>query len=73
MKCKFCGEETELFFCPNCGKIIEYPQFIKDNAKLEKELAEYVQSLVQEAQDKKIEVQQFVDKGSIAKVMFRKY
>lgn len=73
MKCKFCGEETELFFCPSCGKIIEFPQFIKGNAKLEKGLADYVQSLVQEAKDKKIEVQQFVDKGSIAKVMFRKY
>ena len=46
MKCKFCGEETELFFCPNCGKIIEYPQFIKDNAKLEKEVAKVTSVLI---------------------------
>ena len=73
MKCKFCGTETELFFCPNCGKIIEYPQFIKGNAKLEKGLADYVLSLIQEAKDKKIEVEDFVNKGSIAKEMFRNY
>ena len=73
MKCNFCSTETELFFCPNCGKIIEYPQFIKGNAKLEKELTDYVQSLVYEARSKKLEVQEFVDKGTIAKEMFRKY
>ena len=45
MKCKLCNKETGLFYCLDCGKVIEYPDFIKGNPKLERGLDEIIVNL----------------------------
>lgn len=72
-KCKKCGKMTELAFCPDCGKIIEYPSFIADSDKLKKDLDEYVSELVSDAQNTKQEIHELVSKGKLAEAVFRQY
>lgn len=72
-KCKQCNINTDLFFCPNCGQILKYPNFIKDNEKLEKSISSFVKSLVSEAKAKKIKIAEKVDKGILSDAVFRKY
>ena len=73
MKCKLCNKETGLFYCLDCGKVIEYPDFIKDNPKLERGLDDIISTLSSEFKKKQIRVADFIDKSSIAKAMFHRY
>lgn len=72
-KCKACHCETDLFFCPECGKVIEYPDFIGDNPKLKQDLDEYIRELVQTAANNKIKIHDLVGKSSLADAIFRNY
>ena len=56
MKCKYCNHESQMFFCPNCGKVIEYPNFIKGDIKRERQISEFVLDMVTDANQKRIEV-----------------
>ena len=73
MKCKYCNKETNLFFCPICGKIIEYPHFIKGNIEQEKELDKFVANLVKEANDKQMEITRYVDESLLKEQLSRIY
>lgn len=73
MKCKYCNHESQMFFCPNCGKVIEYPSFIKDDAKRERQIAEFVLDMVTDANRKRIEVSKLIDNGALAEAIYRKY
>jgi len=73
MKCKLCNKETGLFYCLDCGKVIEYPDFIKGNPKLERGLDEIIVNLSSEFKKKQVRVEEFIDKSSIAKAMFHRY
>lgn len=73
MKCKFCNKETGLFYCLECGKVIEYPDFIGGNPKLEKGLDEVILNLSSEYKKKQVRVEDFVDNSTIAKAMFHRY
>lgn len=73
MKCKLCNKETGLFYCLDCGKVIEYPDFIKGNPKLERGLDDIISTLSSECKKKQIRVADFIDKSSIAKAMFHRY
>lgn len=72
-KCKICKQETELFFCPNCGKIFEYPAFIADSPQLCKDLDEYVKDLVEKSKLTKNQIHEFVNNGKLSEAVFRKY
>lgn len=73
MKCKLCNKETGLFYCLDCARVIEYPDFIKGNPKLERGLDEIIVNLSSEFKKKQIRVEEFIDKSSIAKAMFHRY
>ncbi len=72
-KCKACLCETDLFFCPDCGRVIEYPDFIGDNQSLKQQLDEYTRDLVQTASKNKEKIHDLVGKGVLADAVFRKY
>lgn len=72
-KCKHCNTETNLFFCPKCGFIFDYPTFVRGNERQERNLASFIDSLVQESQAKRIKIADLVDKGPLAEAIFRKY
>ena len=55
-KCKLCNISTDLFFCPECGKIFKYPNFIQGNIKLEKSISVFVGSLVARAKEQRIQI-----------------
>lgn len=71
--CPKCGRDTELSFCPSCGKIIKYPTFISDNDKLKQDLDDYVKNLVSVAQSCKKEIYELVSNGKLADAAFRQY
>ena len=64
MKCKLCNKETGLFYCLDCGKVIEYPDFIKGNPKLERGLDDIISTLSTECKKKQVRVADFIDKTS---------
>ena len=72
-KCKLCNISTDLFFCPECGKIFKYPNFIQGNIKLEKSISVFVGSLVARAKEQRIQISKKVDKSALADAVFRKY
>ena len=72
-KCNHCQTETDLFFCPNCGEIIELPNFIEGNQRQEKSLVDFIRSLVQLAKDKKVKISELVTKGSLSEATYRCY
>ena len=69
-KCKACHCETDLFFCPDCGRVIEYPDFIGDNQSLKQQLDEYIRDLVQTASKNKEKIHDLVGKGVLADAVF---
>lgn len=73
MKCKYCNHESQMFFCPNCGKVIEYPNFIKGDIKRERQISEFVLDMVTDANQKRIEVSKLIDNGALAEAVYRKY
>ena len=72
-KCNNCNTETSLFFCPNCGRIFEYPDFIKGDQRQEKSLATFITAFVQEAKEKKVKVSELVDKSVLSEAVYRQY
>ena len=72
-KCHHCNAETDLFFCPSCGEIIEYPNFIKGNQRQEKALTDFIISLVQFAKEKKVRIAELVSKGVLSEAIYRRY
>lgn len=72
-KCNHCNTETNLFFCPNCGFIFDYPGFVKGNERQERSLASFIKSLIQESQTKRIKIAELIDKGPLAEAVYRKY
>lgn len=72
-RCNHCQTETDLFFCPNCGEIIEFPSFIKGNQRQEKALVNYIRSLVQFAKEKNVKISELVSKSALSEATYRLY
>lgn len=72
-RCEQCKISTDMFFCPHCGQIIRYPQFIKGNKTAENILESYIQALIGEADRKKVELSSYSNKEALADAVFRRY
>lgn len=72
-QCENCNNVTDLFYCPVCGSVIEYPGFMLDNPKLQKSINEYIANLVKIAQDKKIAISELTSSSKIADALYRQY
>lgn len=72
-KCDKCKNITDLFFCPQCGSVIEYPNFVQDNVSLKENLRLYIEDLVNTAQKKKIEITDYVNSSKLAETLYRHY
>ena len=61
-RCKHCNISTELFFCPNCGLVLRYPQFLEGEKKQKDRLQLYIKDIVQKALSAKVTVSTLADK-----------
>lgn len=71
--CSNCNTRTELFFCPECGNIIAYPDFINNNDDLKESLSAFVSNMVATARKNKEEISSEIDKTTLANLVYRKY
>ena len=71
--CPKCGTKTELFYCPNCGEIFEYPSFVGNNEKRKHSLQEFVKKVVSVAKQQKIDVSSAIDGSPVRNAIYRKY
>lgn len=72
-KCTNCQTTTKLFFCPNCGQILEYPDFIRTDEKLKKSLEIFVKNLVNASKKSQADLQVLFDKSELSNAVYRKY
>lgn len=72
-KCDKCKNITDLFFCPQCGSVIEYQNFVQDNVSLKENLRLYIEDLVNTAQKKKIEITDYANSSKLAETLYRHY
>lgn len=72
-QCPKCHKETDLFFCPSCGNIIEYPSFVKDNENLRPILEDYVKSYISKAHDIHRDIEEKTKRTKIADTIFKQY
>lgn len=72
-RCKHCNTESSILFCPKCGFIFDFPDFIRGNERLEKYFSKFIKNLVKEAREKRIKIAELVDKGPLADATYRMY
>ena len=71
--CPLCGTKTELFYCPNCGEVFEYPSFVGNNEKRKHSLQEFIKKVVSVAKQQRIEVSSAIDGSPVRNAIYRKY
>lgn len=71
--CPKCGTKTELFYCPNCGEVFDYPSFVGNNEKRKHSLQEFVKKVVSVAKQQRIDVSSAIDGSSVRNAIYRKY
>lgn len=71
--CNNCHTETGLFFCPNCGKIIEYPDFVTHEERLKKALELFVMNMIAATKRSQYDLEEKVGKSGLAELVYRKY
>lgn len=72
-KCTNCQTKTNLFFCPNCGQILEYPDFIKSEEKLKRSLEVFVKNLINASKKSETDLEILLDKSELSNAIYRKY
>lgn len=72
-ECKNCNVRTELFFCPNCGRIFSYPAFIGDYYDVRQSLKTYVKQMADKARAAKAKAGEMTDKAGLSQAVYRKY
>ena len=72
-QCEQCKISTDLFFCPHCGRIIRYPQFIRGNKTVENILESYIHTLLDKAGRKKVELSSYSSKKALTDTIFHRY
>lgn len=71
--CPKCGTKTELFYCPNCGEVFEYPSFVGNNEKRKRSLQEFIKKVVSVAKQQRIDVSSAIDGSPVRNAIYRKY
>lgn len=71
--CPKCGTKTELFYCPNCGEVFEYPSFVGNNEKRKHSLQEFIKKVVSVAKQQRIDVSSAIDGSPVRNAIYRKY
>lgn len=71
--CPKCGTKAELFYCPNCGEIFEYPSFVGNNEKRKRSLQEFIKKVISVAKQQKIDVSTTIDGSPVRNAIYRKY
>lgn len=72
-RCPECGVSTDLFYCPNCGKILEYPSYVGTNEGRRNSLQEFVMNVVSVAKQQQIDVSTAIDNSPLRSAIYRKY
>ena len=72
-RCKSCNISTELFFCPNCGLVLKYPQFLEGNKNQKDRLQSYIKAIVRKALLEKVDISSFSDKDVLTNAIFSKF
>lgn len=73
MNCKNCQNKTNLFFCPVCGTINDFPAFLKGNKQREALLESYIKSMVDESKKFKLTISERVTNSDVSDAVYRKY
>lgn len=71
--CPKCGTKAELFYCPNCGEIFEYPSFVGNNEKRKHSLQEFIKKVITVAKQQKIDISTAIDGSPVRNAIYRKY
>ena len=71
--CPKCRTKTELFYCPSCGEVFEYPSFVGNNEKRKHSLQEFVKKVVSVAKQQRIDVSSAIDGSPVRNAIYRKY
>ena len=72
-RCKHCNISTDLFFCPNCGLVLRYPQFLEGDKKQKDRLQLYIKDIVQKALSAKVAVSTLADKEVLTNSVLSKF
>jgi len=72
-KCKACNIYTESFFCPHCGLVFKYPQFIEGDKNKKDRLQSYIKDIIIKASKKKIDVSAFSNTEALTNVFLAKF
>lgn len=60
-----------MFFCPQCGQILEYPSIITNKEDLKASLRDFVKNLVQTAHEQKIDIEKLVANSAINEFAYK--
>ena len=71
--CANCGTEHHIFFCPRCGQITEYPDFVADSETRRAALQSFVQQLISAAAREQADITALVDSSNLKDAFFRHY
>lgn len=71
--CPKCRTKTELFYCPNCGEIFEYPSFVGNNDKRKRSLKAFVDNVISCAKKQIIDISSAIDESSVRNAIYRRY
>lgn len=71
--CNKCKCQTDLFFCPECGNIIDYPDYLGDDEKQRKALASFISQMVETAKKNWESIGDEIDKTALSQLAYRKY
>lgn len=72
-KCNSCNKTTESFFCPNCGLILKYPQFIENDKIQKHKLQLYVKEFVRKLSEYKIDFSKLSNKEILSKKLLSNF
>lgn len=72
-RCKYCNISTDLFFCPKCGRVFVFPQFIAGDRTLEGKLQSYINGVISEATSKKIDISSYSDVDILSSLVMDKF
>jgi GTPase SAR1 family protein len=71
--CPKCGTKASLFYCPNCGKVFEYPSFVGSEEWKKQSLRDFIRSVISVAKKQKIEISKEFDASTFRNAIYRKY
>jgi len=72
-RCPHCGTQADLFYCPNCGEILEYPSFVERNDGRKHSLQEFVKEVVSAAKQMRLDISSKIDGSTVRKAIYRRY